>query len=78
MKSKEFDAFRLVGGTALSLYQGHRLSEDIDLFTDAPYKSVDFQKIDDFFKNQYPYVSSIHSTIIGMGKTYYLGDDNNN
>src|SRR5260221_11889397 len=26
--------FRLVGGTALALYWGHRLSEDLDLFTD--------------------------------------------
>jgi Nucleotidyl transferase AbiEii toxin, Type IV TA system len=26
--------FRLVGGTALALYWGHRTSEDIDLFTD--------------------------------------------
>lgn len=31
MVTKEFDAFRLVGGTALSLYKGHRLSVDIDL-----------------------------------------------
>lgn len=78
MKSKEFDAFRLVGGTALSLYQGHRMSEDIDLFTDAPYKSVDFKVIDDFFKNQYPYVSTNDSVIIGMGKTYYAGESENN
>jgi predicted nucleotidyltransferase component of viral defense system len=78
MKSKEFDNFRLVGGTALSLYQGHRMSEDIDLFTDAPYKSVDFKAIDDFFRNQYPSVSTNNSAIIGMGKTYYLGENENN
>jgi hypothetical protein len=30
MEEKEFDAFRLVGGTALSLYRGHRKSIDID------------------------------------------------
>ena len=28
-----FDGFYLVGGTALSLQMGHRISEDIDLFT---------------------------------------------
>ena len=28
-----FADFRLVGGTALSLYRGHRMSVDIDLFT---------------------------------------------
>jgi predicted nucleotidyltransferase component of viral defense system len=78
MKSKEFEAFRLVGGTALSLYRGHRLSEDIDLFTDAPYKSIDFNAIDDFFKNRYAYVSTNNSVIIGMGKTYYAGESENN
>lgn len=47
MNSKEFDQFRLVGGTALSLQLGHRLSVDIDLFSDAPYGSIDFKAIDD-------------------------------
>ncbi|WP_344849038.1 nucleotidyl transferase AbiEii/AbiGii toxin family protein [Pedobacter jeongneungensis] len=32
MQAPELAAFRLVGGTALSLYLGHRLSVDIDLF----------------------------------------------
>jgi Nucleotidyl transferase AbiEii toxin, Type IV TA system len=30
---KELSEFRLVGGTALSLYFGHRMSDDIDLFS---------------------------------------------
>ncbi|RFZ85626.1 hypothetical protein DYU05_08530 [Mucilaginibacter terrenus] len=30
--------FRLVGGTALSLFYGHRRSIDLDLFTDAPFE----------------------------------------
>jgi hypothetical protein len=42
MAAKEFDAFRLVGGTALSLLRGHRESLDIDLFSDNPYDSIDF------------------------------------
>lgn len=46
MTAKEFDTFRLVGGTALSLYRGHRESVDIDLFSDAPYDSIDFGAID--------------------------------
>jgi hypothetical protein len=37
MDNRLFDDFRLVGGTALSLHIGHRLSIDIDLFTDAPW-----------------------------------------
>ncbi|WP_428985335.1 nucleotidyl transferase AbiEii/AbiGii toxin family protein [Sphingobacterium oryzagri] len=36
MESSVFASFRLVGGTALSLQLGHRLSVDIDLFSDAP------------------------------------------
>lgn len=35
MKAKQLKEFRLVGGTALSLFKGHRESIDIDLFTDA-------------------------------------------
>jgi nucleotidyltransferase AbiEii toxin of type IV toxin-antitoxin system len=36
------DNFRLVGGTGLSLQYGHRISVDIDLFTDKP---VDFDNL---------------------------------
>lgn len=46
MEMKELATFRLVGGTALSLQLGHRLSVDIDLFTDKLYGSVDFESID--------------------------------
>ena len=35
MQAEELNEFRLVGGTALSLQLGHRMSVDIDLFTDA-------------------------------------------
>lgn len=35
----EFQSFRLVGGTSLALQLGHRMSVDIDLFTDAPFDS---------------------------------------
>ena len=39
-----FSPFRLVGGTNLSLRLGHRLSVDIDLFTDAVYRSLDYRE----------------------------------
>ncbi len=39
MTIEEFAPFRLVGGTSLSLRYGHRMSDDIDLFTDAEYGS---------------------------------------
>lgn len=37
MEDKVFEDFRLVGGTALSLQIGHRISIDIDLFTDQSF-----------------------------------------
>ncbi len=75
MASKEFDAFRLVGGTALSLYKGHRLSVDIDLFTDAEYGSIDFAAITTFLRANYPYVDTGNDDIIGFGKSYFVGDN---
>lgn len=73
MKAEEFESFRLVGGTALSLYYGHRMSVDIDLFSDAEYGSLDFKGIDDYLKAHYFYVDSMNIAPIGMGKSYYVG-----
>ena len=46
MRLESLSAFRLVGGTALSLLLGHRISEDIDLFAFKPYGSIPFKKIE--------------------------------
>lgn len=73
MEEKEFDAFRLVGGTALSLYRGHRKSIDIDLFTDALYGSIDFNAIDSFLRKIYSYVETNDYDVIGFGKSYFVG-----
>jgi len=73
MAAKEFDNFRLIGGTALSLYRGHRESADLDLFSDAPYDSIDFAAIDAFLHKTYPYVDTNQYNVIGMGKSYYIG-----
>jgi hypothetical protein len=45
-----FSPFRLLGGTALSLEIGHRISMYIDLFTAADYGSTDFKEIRSFLK----------------------------
>ena len=66
--------FRLVGGTALSLHRGHRMSVDIDLFTDAEYGSVDFDAIDTYLRSNYSYVDTNNYDVIGMGKCYFIGD----
>jgi len=46
----KLSSFRLVGGTSLSLQFQHRQSNDIDLFTDNHYGSVDFSVIDSFLR----------------------------
>ena len=73
MQADEIKEFRLVGGTAMSLHLGHRMSVDIDLFTDANYGSIAFESIDDFFKRSYPYVSGDFGGNPGMGKSYLVG-----
>jgi predicted nucleotidyltransferase component of viral defense system len=77
MKSSLFDDFRLVGGTSLSLQLGHRQSIDIDLFTDSMYDSVDFEAIDDYLRKNYAYVDTFKTDVIGMGKSYYIGNSKN-
>lgn len=39
-KDYQFDDFLLVGGTALSLQIGHRISVDIDLFSEKPFDAA--------------------------------------
>jgi predicted nucleotidyltransferase component of viral defense system len=75
MATDVFKDFRLVGGTALSLHRGHRMSVDIDLFTDAEYGSVDFDAIDTFLRSYYSYVDTNNYDVIGMGKCYFIGDN---
>ena len=65
MKADEFDDLRLVGGTSLSLQIGHRESVDIDLFTDTPYGTLDFNSIDAYLENQFPYVDYIRDLFPG-------------
>lgn len=73
MSSDTLSPFRLVGGTALSLQIGHRLSVDIDLFTDAEYKSIDFEAIDSFLRREFSYVDSPTRGEMAFGKSYYVG-----
>jgi predicted nucleotidyltransferase len=72
-----FQQFRLVGGTSLSLQLGHRISVDIDLFTDVSYGSVDFSAIDNFLRESFAYVSESQTGVVGMGTSYLVGDDVN-
>ena len=52
MAEKIFAPFRLVGGTNLSLRYGHRLSVDIDLFTNTEASTIIYSR--SFCKNTFP------------------------
>ncbi|MGL5892305.1 MAG: nucleotidyl transferase AbiEii/AbiGii toxin family protein [Bacteroidia bacterium] len=77
MQAPEFDMFRLVGGTALSLQRGHRMSVDIDLFTDAEYGSIDFKKLDLFLKSNFEIHDTGKDILPAIGKSYIAGKSEN-
>ncbi|MCL2651317.1 MAG: nucleotidyl transferase AbiEii/AbiGii toxin family protein [Candidatus Azobacteroides sp.] len=77
MQVEEFNPFRLVGGTALSLQLGHRTSVDIDLFTDADYESIDFTAIDNLLKKIFPFTEMLYLGNNSFGKSYYIGNCKN-
>ncbi len=78
MRSSVFEPFRLVGGTALSLQIGHRVSVDIDLFTDVPYGSIDFKKIAEFIGNTFSFHDHSSGLNSAMWKSYTIGIDKEN
>jgi hypothetical protein len=74
MLEELFSSFRLVGGTALSLQIGHRRSVDIDLFTDAEYRSIDFIEIKNFLQNKYTYFNTSSIDIVAFGTYFEVGN----
>ncbi len=74
MEDQVFQSFRLIGGTSLSLQLGHRISVDIDMFTDAKYGSVDFNIVDRVLRETFPYVSDPRDGVIAIGTSYFIGD----
>jgi len=64
---------RLVGGTALSLQLGHRISVDIDLFSDINPTENQFNEIEKFLQRNFPYFEKSSINIIGFGKSYFIG-----
>ena len=74
MAQPEFTPFCLVGGTSLSLQLGHRISIDIDLFTDAPYGSLEFHAIQSKLRSMFPYCQGDCGDIVGMGASYIIGN----
>jgi predicted nucleotidyltransferase component of viral defense system len=74
MQMEELNPFRLVGGTALSLQLGHRLSVDLDLFTDKLYGSFDFAAIDNVLEKTFPFTKISYAGNDSFGKSYHIGD----
>lgn len=74
MNEKIFEPFMLVGGTSLSLQLGHRMSIDIDLFTDAEYGSIDFKSIKEFLEQKYTYCSSRNLENVAFGTYFEVGN----
>ncbi|SHE79507.1 Nucleotidyl transferase AbiEii toxin, Type IV TA system [Bacteroides luti] len=67
--------FRLVGGTSLSLQLGHRISVDIDLFTDVEYGSIDFDQIDRKLQDKFSFVEMQYEGNNSFGKSYFIGQN---
>jgi len=73
MQRPELERFQLVGGTSLSLQLGHRISTDIDLFTDADYGSIDFDAIDRMLKKSFAYFHESMVAKVSLGRPYFVG-----
>lgn len=66
--------FQLVGGTSLSLIMGHRLSADIDMFTDSDHGSIDFLNILTNLKLDFPYVDHNEWFNESIGNSCFIGN----
>ncbi len=77
MDSDILKPFRLVDGTSLSLQLGHRISIDIDLFTDSDYGSLNFEDIETFLKSKFSFIV-FSSELTSFGKSYFIGSSENN
>lgn len=79
MNCPVFSNFRLVGGTGLSLLLGHRVSIDIDLFTDIEYGTLDTHEISKSLQKIFPYIDGLEKlNKRNIGYTLYCGKDKDN
>ena len=58
----------------MSLQLGHRVSADIDLFTDALYETIDFGPIYTKLLTTYPYIIGKKPDNKGFGESYIIGE----
>jgi len=75
MTCTAFNDFVLVGGTALSLQLGHRISVDIDLFTANAYGSVNLENIKSTLTTTFPYTEHLDTlNERNIGYTVHIGN----
>ena len=75
MANAVFNDFVLVGGTALSLQLGHRVSVDIDLFTANTYGSMNLDNIKSFLAISFPYTDQLDVlNRRNIGYSVYIGN----
>lgn len=76
MSNNVFRDFYLVGGTSLSLQRGHRMSIDIDLFTDIDYGNLNVPEIKTALHSMFAVTDNIeHLQTRQIVNTIYVGDD---
>ena len=66
-QQRELQDFRLVGGTALSLFMGHRISVDADFFTDH---SFDKRVVEQTLVEQLPGIMKVQEAAYGFTWVY--------
>ena len=75
MANVAFNDFVLVGGTALSLQLGHRMSVDIDLFTSISYGSMNLEEIKRALTSVFPYTERMETlSDRSPGYMLYIGN----
>ena len=75
MTNTAFDDFVLVGGTALSIQLGHRMSNDIDLFAAIDYGSMNLEVIKNALTVSFPYIDNLEAFNERMpGYSVYIGN----
>ena len=68
MSAEVLNDFRLVGGTALALQRGHRMSVDIDLFTDLDYANMPVADMRNYLEKEFHSVASVLTLYLPHGE----------
>lgn len=59
----------------MSLQLGHRMSVDLDFFSDVAYGIIDFGGIEDYLRKSFRYLDHLSDINPGLGKSFMVGSD---